>query len=90
MKKCKAICIYHENTIDNLSIQTKNSIINLTPAVNARKFDTFTRLYQCILKTLKANNYYCDSCDAAGQKWYDIAFIEYNDPSTIKQCGIAI
>lgn len=90
MKKCKVICIYHDNTIDNLSIQTKNSIINLTPAIAARKFDTFTRLYQCILKTLKANEYYCDVYEQFNQKWYDIAFINYNNPSAINRHGITI
>lgn len=89
MKKASAIVIYSkkENRIINLSFKYNQSLIDLTRCVTGDKFNSFNAIYQRILTIAKMNNTYFASYNEFGAKWYDIQWIDINNPFRIDKYG---
>lgn len=85
MRKVTATVIYKDNTIYNLVVNHKGTLIPLV--IHGSENDTFQTMYKLILNTLKNNNFYCGSFDAFGRRWYDIQFINLECPVIIETFG---
>lgn len=94
MKKVSVTCIYRDNTIYNLTVNHKGALIPLIaydeanvkhPYINR----TFRAMYKSILGILKENNFYCGFYDDFGARWYDIQFIDLENPYEIHEYSLA-
>jgi hypothetical protein len=87
MKKVTAICIYRDNKIYNLTACHNGNHIVL---VDYKLFDKyqpykhidFNFLYADVLTILKTNGFYCGKVHDFGVDWYDIVFINLDEPTT--------
>ena len=94
MKTVKAICIYKDNRVYNFTAQLKDSNVTLihydledtkiTPCYH----DTFEDLYKDLLGVLKSNDMRCNYYEEFNKKWYDISFINLDNPTEVSRHGI--
>lgn len=94
MRKASAIVLYNAQTkqVYNLTIKHKGDLIPMV--IDGTKdrtqpycYESFTELYQAILNVAKHNGFYYDSYSAFGANWYDISWIDINNPVTIAKYG---
>lgn len=89
MRKCTATVIHKGNKLCSVYANRKGSIIPLlTDAM--REYENFQELYRTVLLMLKANNLYCSYYDAFNAKWYDIQFIDLENPTYIENYGLKV
>lgn len=91
MRKVKAICIYRDNEVYNFTALTKDSevtLIRYSLGDRPYHYPTFNDLYEDMLKVLKSNNMYCGYTVAFERKWYDISFIDLNNPTEIERFSL--
>ena len=87
MKKCTATVIYKGNKLYSVYVNRKGLVIPLL--TNAMKeYENFQALYKSILLMLKANNLYCSYNVAFNAKWYDIQFIDLENPTLIENYSL--
>ena len=93
MIKVSVTVIYKDNWIYNLTVNHKGRLVTLIaydetdvnhPYVN-RNFQT---MYKSVLNILKNNNFYCDYYEEFGKRWYDIQFINLENPVEVNKFGI--
>lgn len=92
MKKAIATVIYKNNMIYNLTVNHKNAIIPLVrydfnDSAKPYKYICFNDLYKSVLNILKNNNFYCGYYDQFGRRWYNILFINLENPNVIEKFG---
>lgn len=85
MKKCVATALYKDNQLYNLTVNYKGSITPLVcyspnDQIKPYKYDSFTDMYTSILTVLRVNGYYCKSWLDFGALWFDIQFINIENP----------
>ena len=86
MKKCTAVVTYDSatNHIINIGLtDTKGLLINLNLSNSKRK--CFQDLYASVLKILKNNNYYVEKQTSFDATWYNIVWLDMNDPGRLKR-----
>lgn len=90
MKKVKAIVLFDSSTnqIYNLTVLTNNEnipLIRYSPndVVQPYKYPVFRDMYTSILNILKENNFYVNKWISFECTFYDIDFIDVNDPYRI-------
>ena len=94
MKKASATVIYDSvsNQIYNLTINHNGEYINLihydlNKSPQPYKYETFQGLYETILNFARNNGYYYGRYQAFGSTWYDIQWIDLNNPTIISKYG---
>lgn len=92
MKKVTATVIYKDNMLYNLTVVRKNAIIplvrySLEKDAKPYKYTCFNDLYKSVLNILKNNNFYCGFYNQFGRRWYDIQFINLENPVVIEKFG---
>lgn len=95
MRKVTATVIYKDNIIYNLTVNHKGVLTTLVAydetsvkhPYEERKFQT---MYKSVLNILKNNNFYCGYYEVFGIRWYDIQFINLENPVKIEQFGIKV
>lgn len=85
MEKVKAICTYKDNRILSLTIIKKDGYVKLMrfegfTFYQAKQYPSFNALYQAVLNIIKANNFYVDYHVNYNRRFYDIFFIEHDEP----------
>lgn len=95
MRKATATVIYKNNQIYNLTVNHCGILVCLalhdeTSAKDSNEKRTFHSLYKTVLKILENNNYYCSYYEELGKRWYDIQFINLENPVQIEKFGIKI
>lgn len=95
MKKCSATVIYKGNELYSVYVNRKGFITPLLRYDNnntetIRKYENFQELYKSVILMLKANNLYCSYIDAFNAKWYDIQFINIENPTYIDNYGLKV
>ena len=93
MKKVTATVIYKDNMLYNLTVVHKNAIIplvrySLEKDTKPYKYTCFNDLYKSVLNILKNNGFYTGFYTQFGRKWYDIQFINLNNPVNIEKFGL--
>ena len=92
MRKVTATVIYKDNQIYNLTVNYCGVLVCLALHETVKKGSnekrTFNSLYKTVLKILKNNNYYCNYQEEFGVRWYDIQFINLENPKKKKKFGI--
>lgn len=93
MKKVSATVIYKDNLIYNLTVNHKGNLITLvaydeTSVKHPYEKRTFKTMYKSILNILKNNNFYCGYYEEFGKWWYDIQFINLENPVEVNKFGI--
>lgn len=94
MKRVKAICIYKDNKIYNLTALSMNSNIPLIrydledTKVTPCHHNSFNEMYEDVLSVLKSNDMRCGYYEEFNKKWYDISFIDLDNPTVINKYGI--
>ena len=92
MRKVTATVIYKNNQIYNLTVNYCGVLVCLalheTVEKGSNEKRTFQSLYKTVLKILKNNNYYCNYQEEFGVRWYDIQFINLENPVEIEKFGI--
>ena len=93
MKKVSATVVYKDNQIYNLTVNHCGVLVCLalhdkTSVKGSNEKTTFQSLYKTVLKILKNNNYYCSYYEEFGVRWYDIQFINLENPVEIEKFGI--
>ncbi|HPJ12940.1 MAG TPA: hypothetical protein PLV00_06105 [Caldisericia bacterium] len=93
MRKVSVTVIYKDNTLYNLTVNHKGSLINLVSYDGTNEKQpygkcTFQTMYKSILNILKNNNFYCSYYEQFGQRWYDIQFINLENPVNIEKFGM--
>lgn len=96
MRKVKAICIYKDNRIYNLTALLGHSSVTLlqydledtktTPCSH----DNFEDLYRDVLLLLRYNDMYCSHYREFNRDWYDIAFININNPTKVCKYSVSV
>ena len=92
MKKATATVIYKNNMIYNLTVNHKNAIIplvryDLNDNPKPYKYACFNDLYKAVLNLLKNNGFYTGFYTQFGRQWYDIQFINLENPVVIEKFG---
>lgn len=92
MRKVTATVIYKNNEIYNLTVNYCGVLVCLalhdeTSAKCSNEKRTFQSLYKKVLKILKNNNY-CNYSEEFGLRWYDIQFINLENPVEIEKFAI--
>lgn len=96
MKKVKAICIYKDNQVYNLTALFEDTTVTLLQydledsRLTPPHHDTFEELVKDMLGVLKANNMRCGHYKEFNRVWYDIAFIDLNDPTVVSKHSVGI
>lgn len=80
MRKVSATVIY------NLTVNHKGVLIPLV----AYEKRTFQTMYKSVLNILKNNNFYCGHYEQFGRRWYDIQFINLENPVNIEKFGMEV
>ena len=93
--KALATVIYKDNTIYNLTVNHKGVLITLVAydEINVKhpyEKRTFQTMYKSVLNILKNNNFYCDYYEQLGLRWYDIQFINLDNPVNIEKFGMEV
>lgn len=94
MKKVKAICIYKDNKVYNLTALLKDTSVPLIiydledTRITPCPHDTFEDMYRDVLGVLKCNDMYCGHYTEFNRKWYDIVFINLDDPTKVNRYSI--
>lgn len=86
MKKCVATCIYRGKTMVNFSVNCKGAIIVL--ANKPKEYVCFTRLTEACLALLENNGFYVDTQNLFGKTFYNIQFINLDNPAKVFQTFI--
>lgn len=86
MRKVSATVIYKDNTLYNLTVNHKGVLIPLV----AYEKRTFQTMYKSVLNILKNNNFYCGYYEQFGRRWYDIQFINLENPVNIEKFGMEV
>ena len=94
MRKVKAICVYKDNKIYNLTALGKHYFVTLvrydlddtkeTPCSH----ESFEEMYLDVLRVLKANNLTLDHYTEFEREWYDISFINLDDPTKVSRFSV--
>ena len=92
MRKVKAICIYKDNKVYNLTALLKDTEVTLIhydqEDERPYQYSTFRDLYMGVLSVLKSNNMYCGHYTEFNREWYDISFIDLDNPTEISKYSI--
>lgn len=94
MRKVKAICVYKDNKVYNLTAQLKDTNITLIhydledTKITPFHHTTFEDLYRSVLGVLKNNDMYVGHYEEFNRKWYDISFIDLNNPTVVSRYSI--
>lgn len=91
MKKVKAICIYRDNKVYNFTALYKDTeipLIRYSLGDSPYEYNTFDDLYKDMLSVLKSNDMYCGHIVAFERKWYNISFIDLNNPVEIERFSL--
>ena len=93
MKKVTATVIYKDNCIYNLTVNNKGRLTTLiaydeTDVKHPYANRTFQTMYKSVLNILKNNNFYCGYYEEFGKRWYDIQFINLENPVEVNKFGI--
>lgn len=94
MKRVKAICVYKDNKVYNFTALSKDTNITLihydleNTKITPCHHDTFEDLYKDLLGVLKSNDMRCGYYEEFNKKWYDISFIDLNNPTVISKYSI--
>ena len=93
MRKVKAICIYRDNKVFNLTALLKDTEVTLIHYYDKEdkrpyQYDTFRDLYMDVLSVLKSNNMYCGHYTEFNREWYDISFIDLGNPTEVSKYSI--
>ena len=94
MRKVTAICIYRDNRVYNLTVHSKYSITTLIQhhpedtTLTPRHHDTFEEMYTYVLEVLKSNNMYCGKHTDFERDFYDIAFINLDNPTEVNSYSV--
>lgn len=89
MKKVSATVLYKDNIIYNMTVNHKGALIPLvrydeTNIKHPREKRTFQEMYGSVLNILKNNGFYVGYFIAFNAKFYDIQFININNPVEIE------
>lgn len=94
MQKANAIVIYDgkTNQLYNLTVNHKGNNITLVSYENEKtvkpyKYENFQLLYKSILQIAKNNNFYFSKYNQFGAVFYDVSWIDINNPAGIKKYG---
>ena len=93
MYKASAIVLYNAKTnqIHNLTINHKGTYITMIDyskeKVQPYCYKSFMGLYQTILNFAKNNGFYYGKYNQFDSTWYDIAFIDINNPYKVEKYG---
>ena len=95
MRKVSATVIYKDNTLYNLTVNRKGVLIPLiaydeTSVKHPYEKRTFQTMYKSVLNILKNNNFYCGYYEQFGRRWYDIQFINLENPVNIEKFGMEV
>lgn len=93
MRKATATVIYKDNMLYNLTVNHKSNITplvryDLNDSPKPYKYTCFNDLYKAVLNILKNNEFYTGFYTQFGRKWYDIQFINLNNPVNIEKFGL--
>lgn len=93
MRKATAKVIYKDNMLYNLTVNHKSIITplvryDLNDSPKPYKYTCFNDLYKAVLNILKNNGFYTGFYTQFGRKWYDIQFINLNNPVIIEKFGL--
>lgn len=94
MRKVKAICVYKDNKVYNLTAQLKDTNVTLIhydledTKITPYHHKSFEDLYVDVLQVLKNNNMYCGHHTEFNRKWYDISFIDLDNATEIHRYSI--
>ena len=95
MRKVSATVIYKDNTLYNLTVNHKGVLIPLVAydeisVKHPYEKRTFQTMYKSVLNILKNNNFYCGYYEQFGRRWYDIQFINLENPVNIEKFGMEV
>ena len=88
MIKVSATVIYKDNWIYNLTVNHKGKLTALIAYDETDVNRNFQTMYKSVLNILKNNNFYCGYYEEFGKRWYDIQFINLDNPVEINKFGI--
>lgn len=86
MKKCVATCIYRSKTMVSFSVNCNGTIVIL--ANKKKEYPSFTELTEACLALLDNNGFYVDTQNLFGKTFYNIQFINLDNPAKVFQTFI--
>lgn len=90
-KRVTGMCIYHGTKLYKFVVAVTSvgdaAGIELYNNRDGEDFGTFNELYSRLLKLLKSNNFYAKSFSAFNRVFYDIYFIDYENPTLVDKYG---
>lgn len=89
MKTVTATVVYSNNAICNLTVNHKGNLVTLIKLNpdESKPFISFNGMYAFVLKMLKNNDFKCNYFEAFGARWYNIQWIDVNNPTRIENFG---
>lgn len=89
MRKVTAIVCYHGTTIKAITVvNAKNLFVQLGSGYDIeKKFSTFNKAYEYVLKLLKMNNFELNHYSDFGCEWYDIIWYDSSNPTRHQRFG---
>lgn len=96
MRKVKAICIHKDLKVYNLTALLPDTSVTLLQydledtRLTPCQHDTFEELFKDMLGVLKSNNMRCGHYKEFERVWYDISFIDLNDPTVVSKHSVSI
>lgn len=91
MRKVTATAIYKGNKLYSLSVLCRNSLIPIVrydlTGVQPCEYNNFQALYTAVLNLLKSNGFYVDSYKEFGCRWYNIQFLNLENPVKLEKHG---
>ena len=91
-QRVSGVCVYHGTKLYKFVVASTSHVSEPSIVIydnrDGEDFDTFNELYSRLLKLLKVNHFYAkSSVSYFGRVFYDIYFVDYENPTFVNQFG---
>jgi hypothetical protein len=93
MKNTTAIVIFQTSAkykVYSLYVNTNDSLIKLVPTSESKTYGSLNGMYEGVIRILNANNFKVHKWNEFGTTFYNINFIDLDNPTQVNRYGITL
>lgn len=79
-----------EYKVYSLCVNTQDSLIKLVPTSEPKTYGSLNGMYEAVIRILNANHYTVHKWNEFGTTFYNIQFIDLDNPTQVNRYGITL